>query len=156
MAIFIPGMCCALSGRSIESIDDAVLFPPFILNEADPLFVFSDAVIHRDVFHTHHLANAAQTRLNEAFKGAALSNRVCKVCGQPTVDPIDYIGFGHLIEDQTHALYRYNYAHFHKSCLARWSETHGLITILESFCRSGFWQGNALERLLNDLRSLSV
>jgi len=59
MALFMVGMRCSISGQPISSESDAVLFPPFIGNEADPLYIFNDAVVHANVFRSHPLAGKA-------------------------------------------------------------------------------------------------
>ena len=156
MAIFIPGMRCAISDRSIESASEAVVFPPFVANEADLLHVFSDAVIHADVFRAHPLAAEAQARLNEARWHTAPGNRQCLICGQLVTDPDNYLGLGHLVEDRAHSLYRFNYAHFHRSCLATWPGLPGLIAELAELDKSGMWKGDGLKRLMNALRSVAA
>lgn len=152
MATFIPGIRCAISGRAIGSANEAVAFPPFIANEADPLHVFSDAVVHADVFRTHPLAAETQARLDEARRQTEPRNRRCLICGQLITDPDDYLGLGYLVADRMHPLHRFNYAHFHRSCLAKWPETNDLIAALDSFDTSGAWKGDGLKRLMNALR----
>jgi DNA-directed RNA polymerase subunit N (RpoN/RPB10) len=156
MATFIPGIRCAISGRAIGSANEAVAFPPFIANEADPLHVFSDAVVHADVFRTHALAADAQLRLEEARQRTAPNNRRCFICGQLITDPDNYLGLGYLVENRSSPLYRFNYAHFHRSCLATWQGLSGLVTELEALDGSGLWKGEALKRLITALRSESV
>ena len=152
MAIFIPGMRCAISGRSIEAASDAVVFPPFVANEADPIYVFNDAVVHADEFRAHYLSADAQTRLEEARRRTAPDNRRCFVCGRPILEPEDYIGVGHLVSDQSHSLFGFNYAHFHRSCLAAWRGLPGLVADLEKLDQSGAWKGDGLKRIISSVR----
>jgi hypothetical protein len=109
-------------------------------------------VIHADVFRTHPLAREAQARLDEARRHTEPGNRRCLICGQLITDPENYLGLGYLVEDRTHPLHRFNYAHFHRSCLATWPERNDLIDALENFDRSGAWRGDGLKRLVNALR----
>ena len=132
------------------------MFSPFVGNEADPLHVFSDAVIHADVFWTHPLAAKAQARYDEALQRTAPGNRRCLICRQLVTDPDNYLGLGHLVEDRAHSLYRFNYAHFHLSCLAAWPGLLGLITELHELEKSGAWKGDGLKHLLRDLRSAAT
>src|SRR5262245_10041936 len=97
MALFIPGMHCAISGKTIRRIEDAVLFPPFISNEADPLFIFSDAVVDRETFLKHPLAAEAQKRLEEGQARTAPDKRRCLICGELITHPDDYVGLGYLV-----------------------------------------------------------
>jgi len=55
MAIFLPRMTCAVSERRIQAPADAVLFAPFVANEADPLYPFSDAAAHVVALKAHPL-----------------------------------------------------------------------------------------------------
>jgi hypothetical protein len=153
MATFIPGMKCAISGRPITTESEAVVFPAFVANEADPLYVFSDAVVRADAFRAHPLAAAAQARYDEARQRTAPDKRRCRICGQPIVDPNDYLGLGHLVDDRVHPLYLFNYAHFHRSHLANWEGLSQLIADLEKLDRSDNWRGGALKRLIAVLRS---
>jgi hypothetical protein len=153
MAMFISGMRCVISGRPIASAIEAVAFPPFVANEADPLHVFSDAVVHADVFRTHPLAAQAQARLEEARRRTAPGNRRCLICGQLITDPDNYFGLGYLIDDPGHPLFQFNYAHFHSSHLANWVELPALITEIDTLDKSGAWQGDGLKRLMSVLRS---
>lgn len=52
--------------ESNSTLSDAVVFPAFVANEADPLYIFSDAVIHSEAFESHPLAQQARARLEEA------------------------------------------------------------------------------------------
>jgi hypothetical protein len=149
-------MRCAISGRQIESADEAVAFPPFVANEADPLHVFSDSVVHAEVFRTHPLAMKAQARLEEARQRTAAGNRRCVVCGRLVTDPEDYLGFGHLVEDRSHPLHRFNFSHFHRSCLATWRALPGLIRDLEALEKSGAWKGDGLKRMISVLQDPSA
>src|ERR1051326_1599299 len=99
MATFIPGMACSISGKTITRIENAVVFPAFVANEADPIYVFSDAVIDADVFRKHPLAGEAQSRYKDFRRHNTPESRVCAVCDRQIVDPDDYIGLGHLVSD---------------------------------------------------------
>ena len=156
MATYIAGMRCAISGRLIESVKEAVAFPPFVANEADPLYVFSDAVVHADVFRTHPLAADAQARVEEARQRTAPSNRRCFICNQPITDPDNYMGLGYLVGDRSSPLSRFNYAHFHRSCLATWQGLSELIREIEKLDSSGAWKGEALKRSIASLRSVAA
>jgi hypothetical protein len=153
MAIFVPGIRCSISGDKIESASDAVMFPSFVANEADPLYIFSDAVVRKAVFAAHPLAARAQARYEEFEHRTHPQARSCLICGQRITDPENYIGLGHLVDAPDHDLYSYNYAHFHRTCLTSWSELLHLIHELETMNRSGVWKGDALRTVIEDLAS---
>lgn len=154
MAIFIPGMRCSISGEPILSANDAVMFPAFVSNEADPIHVFSDAVIRAEVFNAHPLARKAQARYEEFMSRTVPQARLCLICGQRITDPDNYLALGYLVDEPAHALHRYNYAHFHRSCLADWTELPSLIRALEALNHSDAWKGDGLRRVIKDLASL--
>lgn len=156
MAIFIPGMRCTISGKPIPSVSDAVMFPAFVLNEADPIHIFSDAVIKADVFSAHPLAAKAQARYEEFQQRAGPYARFCLICGERVTDPDNYMALGYLVEDPAHALYKYNYTHFHKSCLKDWPELSSLVHELEALNNSSAWKGGGLYAVIEDLAALSV
>jgi hypothetical protein len=147
-------MRCSISGRPIESSEEAVLFPPFTGNEADPLFIFSDAVVHKDVFEKHPLAARVQERLEEARRRAPPGNLRCRICAELITHPDSYFGLGYLVDDPRHPLYQFNYAHFHRAHLAAWPQRPALLSDLEELNRSGVWQGEALRRLIGMIRLL--
>jgi hypothetical protein len=147
-------MPCSISGRSIESSEEAVLFPPFTGNEADPLFIFSDAVVHKDVFEKHPLATRLQDRLEAARRQAEPGNLRCRICAELITHPDSYFGLGYLVDDPRHPLYQFNYAHFHRAHLAAWSQRSALISELDELNRSGAWRGEGPSRLLAMIRSL--
>jgi hypothetical protein len=153
MAVFIPGMHCSISGRRIDSADDAILFPPFVSNEADPLYIFSDGVFHRDAFAAHPLAKSALGRLEEARTRISPMKRLCIVCGEEIRDPDDYLGLGHLTDNASDFLQQFNYAQFHVSHLANWAQLRQLTVALEAFERSPNWKGNGLKYALAILRA---
>jgi hypothetical protein len=149
-------MRCVISGRPISSLSEAIAFPPFVANEADPLFAFSDAVVHVDVFRAHPLAARAEARVEEATRRTAPENRRCLICGDIITNPDDYVGLGYLVDDPRSPLYRFNYAHFHRSHLAGWSELPGLIAELDKLDRSGAWKGDGLTRIIAILRGAAT
>jgi hypothetical protein len=60
MAIYIEGETrCMICGEAINERSDAILFPSFVMNEKDPLYVFNDAVVHETCFKNHQDANKA-------------------------------------------------------------------------------------------------
>ena len=151
MAIYIPGIRCSLCGRVIPAGDDAVMFPPFVSNQADPLYVFNDGVFHVACFGGHALAEAAQARYEEHRERTKPGNRSCFVCGEQITNPDDYLAFGHLVDTPKHPLHSLNYSQFHRSCLGSWSALSDAIRNLEALDQSGTWKGNALKRLIKEL-----
>jgi hypothetical protein len=118
------------------------------------LFIFSDAIVHKDVFEKHPWAARVQERLEEARRLAPPGNLRCRICAELITHPDSYFGLGYLVDDPQHPLHKFNYAHFHRAHLAAWSQRAALLSGLEELNRSGAWCGEGPSRLLAILRSL--
>jgi hypothetical protein len=152
MALFIPGMHCRLCGEAIESEDDAKLFPLFTGNEADPLFIFSDAVTHKTCFEQDPRHDFASLRLADFSASQKKRPRICLVCGLQIASPDDFFGVGHLTDAPESALYKWNYAQFHRSCLPHWAELPRFIQLGVCELKAGRWRGKAMEQLIDEMR----
>jgi hypothetical protein len=82
MALFIPGAICPICEKPIGSASEIVMFPPFVANRLEPLFVFSDAVVHADCLAGHPLAAQAMKLREEAGRSSQPRNRVCATLGK--------------------------------------------------------------------------
>jgi hypothetical protein len=130
-----------------------VFFAPFVGNEADPLLKFSDGVFHEECFRRDPLANAAQQRWREFTEQNKPAQRRCYVCQQSITNPDDYFPLGHLTDDASHPLHRFNYAHFHRACLNGWSELPLVSAFATKQLESGAWKGKGMQGLVNALKA---
>lgn len=144
MALFFPGMSCVFCHTPMQASDDTVTFPPFVSNRADPLFVFSDAVVHSACFVQHPLSSVATHWYAEARARTGPSQRICVVCGELITDPNDYFGTGLLTRVATSPLYAFNFIHLHRSHGPRWSGLEQLRVHLAEAESSGDWRGPTL------------
>jgi hypothetical protein len=147
MAILVRGMKCQLCGCPMLNEHSVVTFSPFVANEADPLFFFSDGAFHSECFHKHPLADKAEIRHREVLESRKPINRRCLICGNLITEPNDYLPFGHLTDDATHPLHRFNYSHVHRSCLPRWSELSLVYELAAKELASGAWKGKGMQWL---------
>jgi hypothetical protein len=151
MAIVLIGKTeCVLCGGVLRDGDEVVSFSPFVSNELDPLWKFSDAAFHATCFHEDPLSEKARQRYHELRSHVGPGRRMCVVCKKEIMEPNDYFGVGYLTDDQ-HPLHRYNYTQAHRSCLSQWSERSQLSKLLDDFNKSGAWRGVGLESLLSEL-----
>ncbi len=155
MAIFIPGSKCAITGRPIEMARDATMFPSFISNKNDPLYIFNDAIVCTVEFHKHPLSRKALARYNEYIEKNSPERRICYICNKPILFADEYLGLGHLTDESSNPLHQFNYAHFHRSCLIKWTGLPKLIHDIEIMDQSGEWGGDSLKFLLKDIRNLN-
>lgn len=151
MAIWMYGTPCPLCGLPMEKEQKTVSFPPFVGNELDPLYVFHDSAFHEECFRRHPMAETATLLLREMQAKIAPNNRRCTVCMQPITDPDDYFTLGQLVSDKNHALFPFNYAQFHRSCLPRWEQRAYVKDLLSGLQASGKWKGGSLKWILDRL-----
>ncbi|MGH7201425.1 MAG: hypothetical protein ACREJB_12520, partial [Planctomycetaceae bacterium] len=95
MAIVIPGKTtCPICGCVIGEGDEMVAFAPFVLNEADPLILFSDAACHRRCFESHPLSGQCRAVYEEFRKRLIPTQRTCAECGEEISGPDEYFPLG--------------------------------------------------------------
>jgi hypothetical protein len=153
MAILVRGSTrCPICGEIIAENDPATAFPPFVSNERDPLFFFSDAAFHERCLDDHPDGAAARKLAAEVREHSEPDQRICVVCGEPIRDPDDFLGFGYLIGDNELAASRFNYTQLHRSHIGRWADLPAALTALEQLRDSGNWQGDWLAKLVGELR----
>ena len=149
MAIVLRGKSkCSICGKVLEEGQEIVMFSPFVSNEMDPLWMFSDAAFHASCFQEHPLAKDALKRSEELMKHTGPGNHTCVVCKEEIKDFDDYFALGHLLSDPAHPLYRYNYLRAHRSHLPQLPELSQLSKLVADLKDSGTWGGPALDRLL--------
>jgi len=153
MAIVIGGKSrCPICGNVIKDGQEIVSFPPFVGNELDPLWFFSDAAFHASCFQEHPLAQEALHRSEELLRHIPPSNRLCVICKREIEEFDDYFSLGHLVADPAHPLFRYNYLQAHRSHLAQWPELSQLSKLIQDLKESGAWRGPALDYILTVLK----
>ena len=88
MALFVPGMKCPLCGLPMVAREEVVMFPSFVANRKDPLFRFSDALMHAACIERDPLGELAVELHNAATRNTDVRKRLCDACGRihPVVD----------------------------------------------------------------------
>jgi hypothetical protein len=146
---------CVLCHKPISDAADVVIFPPFVANEADPLYLFNDAAAHESCFATHPLRHHALGRMREAEGENAPEKRNCIICGMPITDPDEFFTVGHLTDNKAQPVHRWNYAKMHKSCLSQWKGLEEVLQYLEAFRLSGQCCGHGVDYLIKILQKAS-
>jgi hypothetical protein len=144
MAIFVPGMKCVLCGLPMAVSEEVVLFSPFVANKRDALFKFSDAPVHAVCLRRDPLGDRALELHEAATRNADDRTRLCAVCGQPILDPDDYLGFGLLTSDPGSVLFRFNFLHLHRSHVGQWDRYEEFRRLVEAMQSSEAWDGPRL------------
>jgi hypothetical protein len=153
MAILMQGKTiCPICARLMEHGQESKSFPPFVANELDPLFLFSDAAFHEECFRTHPLAEAAELRVRELRAKTPPNNFLCAHCSQPIRNPDDHFTLGYLVSDRTHPLFVYNCVQLHRGCIIQWPQRRQVKMLLVDFLQSGNWKGASLEWVIAQLQ----
>jgi hypothetical protein len=151
MALLVRGSTkCRICGKVIAAGDRAILFEPFLANERDPLFFFSDGAFHKACIDAYSDGAAARERAAEVHEHSRPESRICVVCGEVIRDPDDYLGFGFLTVSEV-AASRFNYVHLHRSHIGRWHDLDAALEALEHLRDSGEWRGDRLAKLISEL-----
>lgn len=151
MAVYIPGKTqCPLCGQLALEGDLLVSFPPVFANQSDPAFAVNDAVVHRRCLAERSYGQRALTKL-ETYRWHQGRPRVCRVCGLAIGDPDDYFTLGPVCDDPDGPLARFSWLQAHLHCLRDWDETPDLVSAIEAVSRSAAWEGDSLERLLEQI-----
>ena len=149
MALLIYGRsACSLCGQVMKQEDPTCLFPPFVMNELDPCFEFSDGAFHDACVRKHKYGADALRRVDEWFSKVGPGKRKCVVCKSEVTDPDDYLLIEHLSDREGDSLQAFNYTHLHKSCLSRWDNRSCFIELASVALTSGSWKGPYLAWLI--------
>lgn len=156
MALLVRGSTrCRICGEIIAEGDRATLFEPFLANERDPLFFFSDGAFHEACVDEHPDGAAARELAAEVRAKSEPDSRICVVCGEVIRDPDDYLGFGYFSGDIDVAASRFNFVHLHRSHIGRWQDLNVALEALENLLDSNEWEGDRLTKLIAELRQYS-
>jgi hypothetical protein len=128
------------------------MFSPFISNEADTLWFFSDGVFHEDCLHKHTNGTRALALHAELLKRNSPPNRFCWITGTLITDPDRYLSTGVLTSNPSDPLYRFNFAQFDRAALMNWSERKTLEALLVEALSEGRLKGKGIEWLLRQIQ----
>lgn len=144
MTIFVPGIRCVLCNKTISSSKESTAFSPFIANQLDALFVFSDAIVHTSCFTAHPLADEARRWHTTALHQQLPMNRICTVCGELITDPDDYFGTGLLSRVENEPLFPYNFIHLHITHAHQWPILRDFVREISTAKSKGQWAGPSI------------
>jgi hypothetical protein len=151
MAILIRGTPCRICNLTIAGKDPVVGFSPFVGNELDPLFFFSDGAFHQNCFDGHPLGGEALERHELIQRTGA--DRKCAFCAREILDPDDYFIFDYFTPADGELLSRWSRSVFHLCCLSKWGEGNAVHRLLLDLKRSGRWKGGSIDYMLEVMHS---
>lgn len=152
MAMIILGLtACCICGEHIDEARSFTAFPAFVLNENDPIFMFSDSACHDECIDGHVLSTTLKQRFNYWQNSTGPGNRKCSVCREEISSPNDYFMIDFLAPDGFSAS-KYNYTHLHLSHINEWEDSFAALREIEALKDSGEWGGEYLDNLIRQLK----
>lgn len=154
MAILIRGKTqCPICGGVIEEGDNAALFPHFVLNEADPLYLLSDSACHVACVENDRLGRSMLAASEQCVANTGPGKRICIVCRSEVLNPDDYLLIGYLADPEKHPLGTFNYTHLHKIHIRDWRQARAFLALAKAVLAEGKWQGPALAEIIHEIES---
>ena len=153
MALLIRGKTtCGLCSKVIGEDDEVFAVPPLITNTLDPLYKFNDQIFLAE-------CTKGNTDFEKLGRLIALweersTGKISFLSGNPITSPEDFFAFPYLGEEPQ--LKELNFQVGSKSDLREWPELPNIIESLEALQSSGAWGGDALAKIITELRKLVV
>lgn len=141
MALFILEIECALCGQQVINGNDGIVFPAFIMNQADSLYVFNDAVTHKTCFYKHPMYSKMVELLGELNTKITPQKRICGICQERITNPDDYISFTCMSSDKLNPLSLYNFKQYHKSCFVDSEDSQQIKKLISQQEKDKRWIG---------------
>lgn len=153
MAILVRGKTkCPICGDMIGDGADVVLFPHFVLNEADLLYPLSDTACHARCVNSDPLGEAMLSASESYLANTGPGKRICVICGNEIQHPDDYLLIGYLA-DPAEPLGKFNYTHLHKSHVRYWGRADQFLELAKAAVAEGKWQGSALTEIIREIEA---
>lgn len=149
--LFLGKTVCQLCKQVIMEGDLTISFPAFIVNEADPCYLFSDGAFHSKCVQNNNIGKQAIQRFDEWRAKVGPGKRKCGVCQLEITDPDNYLLIEGLSGDITSPLHAFNYTHLHKSCIPKWVLRDNFVAAAKNSLDSGQWKGHHIPYLLSQL-----
>jgi len=149
--LFFGKTVCPLCARIIRDGESVFSFSPFVLDESDPCFFFSDKAFHLKCVEGNQIGGEAIQRFEEWKSKTGPGKRKCSVCELEITDPDNYLLIESLSVDSANALYGFNYTHLHKSCISNWPMKKAFVLAGKSAIESGQWKGSYLPYLVKQI-----
>ncbi len=154
MALLLFGKStCPLCGRIINEGDAVYSLPPFVVNELDPCFPYTDSAFHETCLRVYRYGSEVLRRVDEWYSKVGPGHRECAVCKTEITDPDDYLLIEYLSDHEDDPLHSFNYTHLHKSCIPRWQSRPYFIELARKIQESDSWKGPYLGWLINEIEA---
>jgi hypothetical protein len=158
MAIIFHGQSeCPVCHMILYQEQDIALFPAFISNTKDPLYIFNDEGIHRFCLEKHPLGNKVSEFLEKVTFKSRPENRICDIGGNFIDSPENYLFISLLTSDEAERLYAFNFMNIDLQNITKWKDKENFIPAAELFLQAEKWESltsfNYLEYVLEKIKS---
>ena len=144
MALYHNATLCAICAGPVGT-GAKVGFAPFVFNENDPLYTWSDSVVHRACLETHPSRELA-LRAKEALEGeGGVSGLPCVVCGHALGSMgSEWFVTWVLSSDPHSPLFEFNHVWLHKAHFPAWVSAARCQSVVDGVMRSEAWKGSTV------------
>ncbi|KMQ63108.1 hypothetical protein ACM46_14310 [Chryseobacterium angstadtii] len=134
-----------------------ILFPAFIPNVKDSLYLFNDTGMHHSCMEKHSLGSKVSAFLDKMIFKTRPENRICDIGGNIIDLPENYLFISLLTSDETDKLYTFNMMNIDIRNISIWPELQDFIAAAERFLEKEKWESigsfNELEYVLEKIKS---
>lgn len=147
MALVFEGKSkCPFCNSVLDKNKPYKMFPSFLLNIKDPLYIFNDATVHEECLEKHLLKD----KIFEFIRSTPLSEEVCHIGGNKIAQN-DIIYFG-CLTTENNELSEFNFLTFDRNNIFKWKDRERFIAIAQRYIEKGIWEDvyGALNRLIDE------
>jgi hypothetical protein len=132
---------CSLCEQVLNNSNQYILYPPFMNNTKDKLFIFSDSGVHLECLTKNKFGNISLLFRKKYYESMPSINSICNIDGNLIKYPTDIISFGLLTSDITEELFEFNFWTVNKKNLAQWDSREKFKNSLKKFDEENKWKG---------------
>jgi hypothetical protein len=156
MAIVIQGLSiCPICKKTLNSIDENILFPPFVQNTLDSFYLFNDIGVHKNCLDKHPLGALAKSYLEKIIEKTRPQNLKCDISGNLISSKDDFLFIDLLCSNKNEELSNFNFTIIDKKNIAKWAEKEHFLKVASNFLQEGKWKSfssfNYLQYLINEI-----
>ena len=151
---------CPICGKELNEKNQFLMFPHFISNIKDPLFLFSDSGVHLNCLNEHPLGVNALFFKEKHYVVIPSINSICHIDGKSIQDPRDIFVIGMLTSDKNENLFKFNFLVLNKKNLNKWKDKDEFIKAASEYKKQNKWSSlnsfNYLDYLINEVTNSTL
>jgi hypothetical protein len=147
---------CPICGEVLNENKEYTMFPPFISNIKDPMFMFGDSGIHLSCLNNHPMGKKALLFREKFHEIKPSVNSKCLLDGNPIIDPRDIFIIGLLTSNEEEELFKYNFLVFNRKNIGKWKDRDIFLKAVARYKEENKWESfspdyNYLDNLVNKI-----